>query len=93
MGSKKSAAPRNTVDPKDADFLIERDNKRKLTYYTPQSHRAYDFALHHNQDGSTTGHLAGVPMHGRSFMFQKDNPRAYKLAGFLQKEGFTVATV
>lgn len=64
-----------------ADFEIEADRKRKLVFYTPVSHRAFEWA---------DKHLEGVVKFGRSFMFRADNPRAQKLKGYLKGEEFSV---
>ncbi len=77
------------------DFTVETDRERKVTYYTPETQRAYDWS-HGTPEGATNprkGNLDGVTRFGRSFVFASDAPRASKLRGFLKGEGFTVQVV
>lgn len=63
------------------DFEIEADPKRKMVFYTPLSHLAYEWAV---------DKLEGVVRFGRSFVLSSDNIRSQKLKGFLIGRGFTV---
>jgi len=67
------------------DFQVEDKRQYGVTYYTPYSDRAEEWAERHLKD---------VPRHGRSFMFKMNddpNNRGKKLRGFLKKEGFVVS--
>lgn len=57
------------------DFQIEVDTKRKLTFYTPLSHRAYDWCV---------ANLTDAVRFGRGYVFHTGSERAHKLAGFLK---------
>lgn len=66
-------------------FQIEQNYKRGMTYFTPYTQDAKDWAARNLR----------TPMHGRSYFFPmvdgKPSEASSKLKSFIRREGFTVS--